>query len=53
MQFTAESEGNSVVLDAKTPIGSGSGLTPKELVAIAVASALVRDGFNAVRRVRG
>lgn len=37
MKFTAESDGHSVEMDARAPIGSGSGFTPKELVAAGIA----------------
>ena len=43
MVFSAESEGNSVIMDAKTPIGGGTGLTPKELLAIAVSGCTAMD----------
>jgi len=32
MRFTAAAEGHSVSMDAKRPIGTGTALTPKELV---------------------
>jgi putative redox protein len=43
MLFSGESEGNRVDLDAKTPIGSGGALTPKELVAIAISGCTAMD----------
>lgn len=43
MNFTGECEGNSVALDAKPPFGSGSAMTPKELVAIAAAGCTGMD----------
>jgi putative redox protein len=32
MKFTAEDESNKIVMDAKSPIGTGLGLTPKHLL---------------------
>ena len=43
MSFYGESEGNRVEMDAKSPIGSGRGLTPKELVAIAISGCTAMD----------
>jgi putative redox protein len=43
MNFTGESEKHSVVMDAKSPIGRGEGLTPKELVAIGLAGCTAMD----------
>lgn len=43
MKFTGESDGNTVKLDAKSPIGENQGLTPKELVAIGVAGCSAMD----------
>jgi putative redox protein len=43
MIFSAESDGNSVDLDAKSPIGTGKALTPKELLAIAVSGCTAMD----------
>ena len=43
MLFSGESDGNKVALDAKPPIGSGSALTPKELLAIAVSGCTAMD----------
>jgi putative redox protein len=33
MKFSAEADGHTVTMDAKAPIGKGSAMTPKELVA--------------------
>lgn len=43
MKFTGESGGHSIDLDAKSPLGSDSALTPKELVAIGVAGCTAMD----------
>lgn len=43
MKFLGEADGNSVLMDAKSPIGSGTGLTPKELVAIGLAGCSAMD----------
>ncbi len=43
MNFTGEAEKHSVVMDAKSPIGRGEGLTPKELVAIGLAGCTAMD----------
>jgi putative redox protein len=43
MKFTGECDGNVVQLDAKSPIGEGKGLTPKELLAIGVAGCSAMD----------
>lgn len=43
MNFTGKSEKYSVVMDAKSPIGRGEGLTPKELVAIGLAGCTAMD----------
>lgn len=43
MNFTAECEGHTLLLDAKPPFGTSSGPTPKELVAMAVAGCTGMD----------
>ena len=52
MLFTAESNGNSVVMDDKAPIGSGQGLTPKELLAIAVSGCSAMDIVSLMRKFK-
>ncbi len=43
MKFKGECENQSVFMDAKPPFGNNQGLTPKELVAIAVAGCTGMD----------
>lgn len=43
MKFQADCEGHSVPMDAKTPIGQGSAMTPKELVAAGLAGCTIMD----------
>lgn len=43
MSFQAECAGHGVKLDAKSPIGKGGALTPKELVAIGLAGCTAMD----------
>ncbi len=50
MAFSGESDGNSVSMDAKTPIGGGQGLTPKELLAIAVSGCTAMDVAALMRK---
>jgi len=37
MAFTGEADGHRINLDAKAPFGAGSGMTPKELLPLAVS----------------
>lgn len=43
MQFEASGDSNQIIIDAKSPIGKGTGLTPKELVAIGVGGCTSMD----------
>ncbi len=43
MHFAGESDGHRVNLDAKAPIGKGTGMSPKELVALGVAGCTAMD----------
>lgn len=43
MAFEGESHGHSILMDAKSPLGDGSGFTPKELVALGVAGCTAMD----------
>jgi len=52
LKFRAESDGNSVELDAKSPVGSGMGLTPKELLAIAVSGCTGMDVVALMRKYK-
>ena len=52
MQFEGEADGNKVSLDAKSPIGSGSGLTPKELLPIAISGCTAMDVVSLMRKYK-
>lgn len=43
MQFEAVSDGNTIITDAKAPLGKGSGMTPKEMVAAGTAGCTAID----------
>lgn len=43
MKFEATSEGNTVQMDAKSPFGSNSAMTPKELVAAGLGGCTAMD----------
>lgn len=43
MKFVAASEGNSVLMDAKAPIGTNTAMTPKELVAVGLGGCTAMD----------
>ena len=43
MKFAANAEGNSTNTDAKSPIGQGSAMTPKELVAVGLGGCSAMD----------
>lgn len=43
MKFEATSDGNQIQMDAKSPIGTGSAMTPKELVAIGLGGCTAMD----------
>lgn len=43
MQFEAESDNNKVLMDAKSPIGQGKAMTPKELVAVGLGGCTAMD----------
>lgn len=43
MKFTGSAAGNTVVMDAKSPIGQGSAMTPKELVVAGLAGCTAMD----------
>lgn len=52
MAFVGESAGHSVVLDAKSPIGNGSGFTPKELLAFALCGCTGMDVVALMRKYK-
>jgi len=43
MSFQASSDGHAMVMDAKAPIGSGTAMTPKELVAVGLGGCTAMD----------
>lgn len=43
MAFEATADGHTVQMDAKAPIGSGSAMTPKELVAVGLGGCTAMD----------
>lgn len=43
MVFTAQAEGHTIDMDAKSPIGSDSAMTPKELVAAGLGGCTAMD----------
>ncbi len=52
MAFLGEAEGHQVVMDAKSPIGAGSGFTPKELVALGIAGCTAMDVVSLLKKYR-
>lgn len=43
MQFTGHCDGHQIPLDAKSPIGKGSAMTPKELIGLSIAGCTAMD----------
>jgi putative redox protein len=43
MKFSAKSEGNSLMMDAKAPIGTNTAMTPKDLVAAGLGGCTAMD----------
>lgn len=43
LEFTAQAEGNTLTMDAKSPLGHGHGMTPKELVAAGLGGCTAMD----------
>lgn len=52
MKFSGECEGHSVELDANPPFGDSSGLTPKNLVAIAAAGCTGMDVIALMKKYK-
>jgi putative redox protein len=50
MRFTAAAAGHEVVVDARSPIGAGAGMAPKELLLAAVASCTSMDVAALLRK---
>jgi len=43
MKFEAKSEAHSIIMDAKTPLGENTGMTPKELVLAGICGCTAMD----------
>ena len=52
MLFTAETDGHTVNVDAKAPVGGGSAMTPKELMVAAVCGCTAMDVAALMRKFR-
>lgn len=52
MKFSADAEGLTVEMDAKTPIGSSSAMTPKELLLAAVCGCTGMDVVALLKKYR-
>lgn len=52
MQFQGSSGGHEVMLDTKSPVGSDTGLTPKELVAIGACGCTAMDVVGLMRKFK-
>lgn len=52
MKFTATSDGHSVLMDAKTPIGASTAMTPKELVAVGLGGCTAMDVIALLKKHR-
>lgn len=50
MKFTGTNDKQTVTMDAKSPIGRGEGLTPKELVAIGMAGCSAMDVIGLMKK---
>ncbi len=50
MKFTATSDNHSVDMDAKSPIGKGSAITPKELVLAGLGGCTAMDVIALMRK---
>lgn len=52
LSFNGSTPEHSLKLDAKAPLGKGSGLTPKELVALGMAGCTAMDVVSLLRKYR-
>ena len=43
MAFTGETDGHSILMDSKAPLGQNSGFTPKELLVVALGGCTAMD----------
>lgn len=50
MEFVGECSGKTVAMDSKPPLGSGNGMTPKELVALGIAGCTAMDVISLMRK---
>ena len=50
MKFTAASDNHSVDMDAKSPIGKGSAITPKELILAGLGGCTAMDVIALMRK---
>lgn len=52
MLFSGEAGDNQTVMDAKSPIGTGKGLTPKELLALSISGCTGMDVAALLKKYR-
>jgi putative redox protein len=52
MLFSGETGGNTIAMDAKAPIGTGTAVTPKELLGFAVSGCTAMDVVSLLRKYR-
>lgn len=52
MEFVGECGGKTLSLDSKPPLGSGNGMTPKELVALGIAGCTGMDVISLMRKYK-
>lgn len=50
LEFTAQAEGNALTTDAKSPLGHGRGMTPKELVAVGLGGCSAMDIVSLLKK---
>lgn len=52
LQFAAEADGHTVLMDAKPPVGQGKGQTPKQLLLAALCGCTAMDVASLMRKHR-
>jgi putative redox protein len=52
LQFTAEADGHTVLMDAKPPVGQGTAQTPKQLLLAALCGCAAMDVASLLRKQR-
>ena len=52
LQFTAEADGHTVLMDAKPPVGQGKAQTPKQLLLAALCGCTAMDVASLMRKQR-